>query len=153
MNKTLVLCLLLVSCGKQHQDPRTNHSTDEEFISYIRVFESNYGKHIGDIPINFKDQDEDTAGECVIWSTGEKEIQISQNTWSVLSEKQRQQLIDHELGHCELNLEHNPEYKRDNTGYFICPVSIMHPNVFNDYSIKNCYVPDNDYYIDELFKR
>jgi hypothetical protein len=154
MNKTLVLSLLLlVSCGKHHKDPRTNHSTNAEFRSYINVFESNYGRHIGDIPIYFADAKDNIAAQCLKWTTGEKAIEVDQVEWSWLSEEQRQQLIDHELGHCELNLEHNDKYKRDITGYYLCPSSIMNPNVFSDYAIDNCYVPDHAYYMRELFKR
>ena len=66
-----------------------------------------------------------------------------------MSEERRQELIFHELGHCELNLDHDETYNETDN----CPTSIMNPFVFGDYGVDNCYTPKFNYYINQLFGR
>ncbi|CAB4125651.1 hypothetical protein UFOVP53_191 [uncultured Caudovirales phage] len=153
MKVSILMLIVLTSCGKHHKDPRTNHVTNEAFTSHIKSFENVYGNKIGDIPVYFKDQDGNIAGVCLAWTTGEKAIEIDEVEWGYLSDKQQEQLIFHELGHCKLGLEHNDNYRYDATGYRLCPSSIMNPSVFSDYSIDNCYIPEFSQYTKELFKR
>ena len=159
MKASLLLSLMLLSsCGnpfslikdlRKHTDPRPTLTTNPMFIKYINEFEAEYGRTIGDIPINFafisKPQ---TAAWCNEWDYGEKNIEVSESHWNNMSEKRRQELIFHELGHCELNLDHNENYESDS-----CPTSIMNPYVFNDYGVDNCYTPKFNYYMRQLFGR
>lgn len=153
MKVSILIVIMLTSCGRHHVDPRINHNTNQVFLPYIKSFENVYGHKISDIPIEFKDQDSDIVGVCLIWKTGEKAIEVDEIQWNYLSEKQQEQLIFHELGHCQLGLKHNDNYRYDITGYKLCPNSIMNPNIFSDYSIDNCYIPEFNEYIKELFKK
>jgi hypothetical protein len=160
MKASLLLSLmLLASCGnpfnlhkdvRKHVDPRPTLTTNPIFIKYINEFEAEYGQTISDIPVNFAFISEpQTIAWCNEWDSGEKSIEVSESHWNSMSEERRQQLIEHELGHCELNLDHDETYDPiDN-----CPTSIMNPYVFGNYGITNCYLPKHDYYMRQLFKR
>jgi Zn-dependent protease with chaperone function len=160
MKASLLLSLmLLTSCGNpfalhkdqhKHTDPRPILTTDPTFIKYIDLFEAEYGKMIGDIPINFalisKPQ---TVAWCNEWNSGERNVEVSQPHWNSMSESQKEELIFHELGHCELNLDHDDTYDTNDS----CPTSLMNPYVFGNYETTNCYIPKYDYYMRQLFKR
>jgi hypothetical protein len=70
--------------------------------------------------------DNSIAGACYNYSL-EKEIIINYNVWATLSDKQKQWLIKHEMGHCKDNLSH--DNRLDNMG---CPVSYMYWQIPND---------------------
>ena len=154
MKNILIFSLMLVSCGKYYADPRAILTTDAAFTPYIKDFETLYGKKINNIPINFGN----TANVAFIavcrkWSDFEKDIIVKKEVWNMLSKEQKQELIFHELGHCELNLEHISNYTYNVNNPYICPISIMNPQVFNDYSISYCYNANINYYTNKLFNR
>ena len=154
-----LLTLLMFSCGRlpidisSHSTKPVIHKTDEKFRSYINKFESYKGIRVN-VPIVFKSNMPTTeAGVCTKWSSGYREITINPKIWynlgymKNLEEVARQQLIDHELGHCVLNLKHNDKMLAN--GH---KASIMHESLFSKYDLN--YLHDNgDYYINELFSK
>lgn len=64
--------------------------------------------------------------------------------WSMATPFEKEELLYHELGHCELGRRHNA-YKDRQTG---CPLSIMYPTVFG---LEYCYLKNRKSYIMELF--
>lgn len=112
--KTLLLAslLLLTACGAQlqsTQDPRAFSSTDPTFQPYINKYITYKGSALSyDIPIQFTDLPRYTVGLCTRWSNGYRQIQIDTGYWDQLDEGARQEVITHELGHCDLNLNHTP---------------------------------------------
>jgi hypothetical protein len=76
--------------------------------------------------MQFTDLDDNKVGVCVRWSDGHRQIQIDQYYWeNSLDEGEKQEVINHELGHCDLNRDHDT---RTANGY---PISIMYPYVFS----------------------
>jgi len=144
----LIFCFILgvlVSCG--HDVVEVNHApnpknTDPIFNSYVSSFESLFSVSVN-TPIVFGDVGE-YAGVCYKYSSGYSEIRINENNWEFLTEKQKEQLIFHELGHCVFDREHNDNF--DNG----CPESIMRSYMFSQSEINDCYNPFFDDYIDEL---
>ena len=163
MKKSLLLMALLYcqvfafsGCAKDEKDPRDIRITNEEFLPYIKKFETEWGKSVGDIPIGFKDiNDGDTIGICWTWQ-GENtyhQIEIDEKWWKDpnTNENNKINLIFHELGHCALNLDHN-----DNVhslgGLPLAPMvpdSFMNEEVFFGDEPSESY----EYYVDELFNR
>jgi hypothetical protein len=139
--------MAIASCGTL--DPREGNGIDPEFASYVARFERYYGRPIGDIPIYFaKMESNKSAGECWIWWGGYRtyrEIRIDRRWWNQMGDTfQREILIFHELGHCELNRPHTEEMRN-----MFAPMSIMYPSV--NVSHWRTYLLNHDYYIKELF--
>lgn len=75
-------------------------------------------------------------------------ILINRNYWEHADYLEREQLLFHELGHCELGRwEHEDDlYFRTRSGK-ICSTSVMTPYVLSE----RCYFELHDYYMAELF--
>jgi hypothetical protein len=130
--------LLIVSCGD-------GQYINNEFISYVENFEFEYNISVTS-NISFSDDLNDKAGHChrnKFW--GVKEVTINSELWETYNEYQREVLIYHELGHCEFNRGHINDYTDS-----VCPESIMLDKVFSIYEIERCYIPNRNYYLDEL---
>lgn len=145
----LLFLLLLVSCGKNDflnmQGEPKKHNTDKTFLDYVKNFESINGKIKSSII--FGDLKSPQVGVCKKWNNSSyREVEIDRNFWNNSSDEKREQLILHELGHCELNLNREDSFLDDN-----CPASVMRSYVFFDHEINNCFVPNFKYYLDELF--
>ncbi|MHA1676038.1 MAG: hypothetical protein ACTSU6_02555 [Candidatus Njordarchaeales archaeon] len=138
--KYLSLILLLSACAKS-KDPRKNTTSNQDFIPYIQEFESYLGYQIQDIPINFMDLDTH-VGVCRSYSRGYREIHVDPTYWAKISEKQRINLIFHELGHCSLNLDHDYQILGDG-----CPNSFMYKSISDNFCLDKYY----DHYIEEMF--
>lgn len=141
-----ILFPLFVSCGKYDfllsDDVPFKNKTDKAFLSYIQDFESLYGKVKS--PIIFANLDSRKVGLCTKYSNGYNEIKIDVNFWIRASEAAKNQLILHELGHCELNRGH------DDTSINNCPKSAMRSYTFFPSELENCFIPNFDYYLEEL---
>lgn len=70
--------------------------------------------------------DHDFAAVCKIDSLT---VEVDQKEWNKLSQGQKQNLVDHELGHCLLGRTHRHGYTAINN--VIYPKSIMYPYVFS----------------------
>lgn len=161
---TLVYLLFIASCGrtplddlivKKDDPPYDKNTTDETFRPYIDTLEMRTNT-IVKTPIIFKDDMENTiAGRCTKWKRGTtttyKEITINRKYWNAVSELSRQQLVDHEVGHCDFNRKHNDEMTQfdGNT----CKASIMHSFAFRGSADEFCLENYIDEYIDELLQR
>ena len=172
MKFLIVISLLLCSCGASVEqmvdkvlhgkitgieDPRTGCNTHPELVPYIRDFEEEYGRGIGDIPICVGDrlypanmeEPLNTVGVCLKWTSPIRIYKaiIVRTSWFNDNKHDRyamRQLIEHELGHCALNRVHNS--KVDANGK---QVSIMFPISFSG----RHYRDNHQYYLDELFNR
>ena len=148
----LLLSLLMTSCGKNINDfinkkgnPK-KHKTHSDFYPYIDLFEQYYGEIKTPIIYGNAEENENWVGKCTTWTSGYREITIDKTYWDNASESARNQLILHELGHCEFNRGH------DDTFFNGCPNSVMTSYVFNYNSLENCFIPDFIYYVNELLK-
>lgn len=139
----VISAILLSACAPvKKTDPRSIHGVDPAFIPYLNQYLSYKGHALYyDIPIQFADLGGSTVGLCSRWSSGYRQIQVDRDYWSYADEGHKQELIDHELGHCDLGRDH--VYATDAIGD---PISIMYPYVFGIYTSA-----DFTYYMHELF--
>ena len=98
---------------------------DPEFTPYVQIYLSHKADFTGDeylyedINIAFSDLAGTRMGECVISSVRDKRIiRIDRGYWDILNETEREILIVHEMGHCDLSIyEHIPESIMQERGY------------------------------------
>lgn len=149
---TLFTCLgAFQNCGIRNDfdvtSNRPNVTTNPIFQPYISEFESYYGASVAAVPIAFSKLEPTIAGVCHYLKVGNGPIEwgyieIDQEYWKEISEKQKIDLIFHELGHCVLGRDHVTP-----NGVEWCPKSFMNPSVMSDYCLENHY----DDYIKEMF--
>lgn len=156
MRFALISVLFIVSCGKPLPDfkkdqggGREFNTTNPIFKEYIGRFENSYGSKISDIPLNLKTLPSGIAGYCIEYSSGTKEIVFDSTYWSGITDLEKEELVFHELGHCQLNKDHKDGFIDLNGNN--CKSSIMNSFVFTEYEVNTCYITNHDYYIDELF--
>lgn len=133
-------------------------SSNATFDPYIDRFEEHYGRPISDIPINFVKLQQPKGGKrihlafCMTYTEAFvnmhvvesfREIVVDAEQWWRLTNTQREILIFHELGHCELGREHDRTVFE--TGI---PTTLMNPDILNPFY----YLLNKKYYIDELFQ-
>lgn len=141
--KTALLLIVLVSIGCA-QTPNPQFSING-FESYYDTFVGNTNKPTNNLIIKFGDLSStdtpstDEIGLCV-WSYTPT-VTIDLNYWTTASEDDRQELIDHELGHCILLRQHRNDSLSNGN-----PASIM-----NAYHFSGFYMQQNaTYYYNEL---
>jgi hypothetical protein len=143
--------MLLIACAAHPsvKDEREYKDINPEFISYYQAFEKACGIK-PNIAIQFKQLEENFSGACFIVNTTYRDefnsinrtqvyIGISPHYWYNYSEKQRQWLIYHELGHCIFRLNHNEKINKNQ------PESIMYPYLGDFVNFLNV-----DAYLDKL---
>lgn len=89
--------------------------------------------------------DEDTAGVCHIRGNY-RYIEIDEPYWNEITRNGQEWIVMHELGHCQLGLDHN-ETIGTVGAWSNVPVSIMYPVVFGD---EPYYQDNRAYYLQEL---
>jgi hypothetical protein len=149
-----LLLMTLVGCGQfDHitgrapaSDPRDSTTTDEAMLPYSIMYEKDYGTSVSNISLGFGTIPEGKAGMCYTWRDKDgkiiwAQIKIDQLYWQTITEKQRMNLIYHEMGHCAQGRDHLNSLKDDK-----CPVSFMYSSVMN----KGCLDKHLDEYIGEL---
>ena len=153
--KWLLILPLLASCGNlpfcgfmEGKKPYHNPPTDAVFVKYIKKFNTEMNMSTN-ISTTFGTMKEKYAGVCHSWTNGHREITINKKHWDNYSDKQREQLIFHELGHCALNREHHNDDTITLNGT-LCPDSIMRSKMFNYFEIAYCYNYDYEHYLQEL---
>jgi len=136
-NVILSLCILLTGCGEFI--PVTQARIDPVLLPYIELYQLNkYAykktyeiKKIDAVFFSYSGLD----GLCKISNTGYRIIEINPEYWFNATENEREVLIYHEMGHCDLNLNHSETY------------SIMYP-----YGITgSTFGANKSYYLNLLF--
>jgi len=147
-----LLLLILMGCGHFHSFDHVHDSTevkpggptDPEFDSFILDFEIRTELDVSHIPVQFDNLKDNKVGVCHTWSNGKSKILIDRGQWEdKLSELQKEALIWHEFGHCELNFGHNDSQRPDK-----CPTHIMNWQLLSHY----CYDKHYDDYIDRFLE-
>lgn len=119
-----------------------NLKTPLETDAYVKRFESLYGKT--DVTIEIVDTigidepDPKIVGYCFPM---QRLVQLQRAYWNQGSEINREIVVFHELGHCQLKREHTYHAYEDN-----CPISVMNPVLPN----APCYQKHYTDYINEL---
>lgn len=122
--------------------------TDPEFTPYIQEFEKYYNNKVKTPIIFGNDFEKSTIGVCITYNKHIKIIQINPRFWNVANQYEKEALIFHELGHCELDKDHNDgfyQFKEHQT----IPASLMRSQLLDS----NTYTTYRNYYIYELFKK
>lgn len=127
----LAIILFLSSCAK----PKI--IVDPQLAVYVQRFEQALGKKTR-FSIQFGKLDEGLVGVCIDYGDN-VEIKISDYHWPDLDEAHREEVMFHELGHCELGRGHVNGIANGR------PISVMYPMNFGDE-----YAEHRDYYIKEL---
>lgn len=136
----LPLLLLSIGCGK----PIT---IENELIDYVRLFESKHDTKVK-TSVEFGVTTLPVVGYCED-SGMSKKIVINKDEFYKFTLLQRENLMLHELGHCELNRDHKEDMQPFN--YYKVPVSLMYPYVFNSFEIK-AYSSNKEQYLTELYE-
>jgi len=138
MKKILnILFFILIGCTAGFTSIN-NTNIDPAFNKYIVNYQKlKHGYINKQISMLFSTLPGHTIGLCTIYDNGERYIQIDPEFWFNTTDNDKQTLIFHELGHCDLN--------RNHTG----PASIMEVYHINGSE----YERHRDYYNDELFGR
>lgn len=136
--KYIVLLLLLTGCSqvfypKVQIDPRF-HSHLETYLNYKEEYTGN--RKLRKMSIVLKDLDSDYIGYCTYYLTGRRTITIDKTFWEQSNMVDRDLLLFHELGHCDLNLDHSE------------PKSIMEEHHIGAYR----FLSNPEYYMQELFQ-
>lgn len=117
---------------------------DEAFRPYVTAFELRHNLVVN-VSIVFKDiADDDVAGQC--WYGSDRLIEIDTPYWAIITETGKEQLIEHELGHCVLNLDHDDTLGTVGAWHNV-PLSIMNSTHFGD---EPWYRDNREYYLQEL---
>lgn len=126
----LVMALLFVGCGQKLEDQEIS----KELVYFVENFKEKTGINftntdvfLADIP-DKKDNNEENKkypvinGEC-IQGVGTNVILININYFYNWTDRKKEYILLHELGHCLVGLPHTEKLREDK-----CPVSIMHPH-------------------------
>jgi len=137
---SLSLFLFLAACGKF--DTHKPAFIDKAILPYVMMYVNDKKAFQGTsairkIDIYFKSLYQEGYDGVCYYRGPWRYIEIDPTFWSHASNAEKRVLVYHEMGHCDLNLDHDPGY------------SIMNPfgmagNVFN---------ANRDYYLDLLFKK
>lgn len=141
----LILLLIFTGCSTL-PEPKT----ESVFQKYIDRFEARLGRDVH-TPIEFdKEPEQGIAGTCY-YSDDDTRILINKNSWNRLNETQREILIFHELGHCELKIFGHNEVQFMIINDEPCPLSIMRSQLFSYREANECYKEFKEMYMEELF--
>lgn len=139
-----ILFLLSFGCGPGFKTEFI--FIDPAFEPYAQLFEELAGRPVN-VSLVFKSNlGQNRVGLC--WRTNGQgdRIEIDPDYWANISEPGREQLIMHELGHCELGLGHDDRLGQVGDWPNV-PLSIMHSVHFGDYDF---YLANRLYYLQQL---
>lgn len=164
----IILMLFLQGCGVDGEFTDVNrdkyYEVDPNLAHYVETFVSNWEEYTGqshyvnDLTVIFKDEDyfgklkdgDKILGNCLLNPEFFPPlVRIRWVTWEDMGEVKRQNLINHELGHCLLVRDHNDKMiscrieEKDQD----CSASIMNSHLINS----KVYLSDEDYYLNELY--
>lgn len=136
----VLLFLTMCACQRGPQYKGMIFGIDPTFQSYYDSFGAHYGIKV-QVPIAFVSQAAPRIGECITYDNGHRQIEIDPVFWMNTDAATREELIDHELGHCIFGRTHNHSYLADG-----CAASIMNPYVFGN----PCFANHKSDYLNEL---
>jgi hypothetical protein len=157
---TLIVVSVLFGCAKKVDDIQYPsdylnlpmvRNVDPAMESLVSKFEEEFNVSVYYtvyfVPLLQKSE----AGQCVKWNNGERYVQIDPAYFQQISVSRREQLVYHELGHCSLNLNHDPNMISFANVFASSqwPESIMNPTSFND-SQAQVYEMERSYYINQM---
>ena len=138
--------LFLIACGPlvyiEDRDPRAGHGVPPEVRPYLDSYEQAAGRQVYDIPVSFRPlasrDNPSRVGLCVTYGAGYAEIFLDPKYWEGARDSCREQLLFHELGHCDLLRGHTEDEQ-----------SIMYKNMMD------CgeYAQGRNKILEELFRR
>jgi hypothetical protein len=136
---SLILALTLSSCAPPNLPELGPVYVDSRFISYLNQYKADKllylnTEKVKPVSIKFKPSTE-YIGVCLIWTFGQRLIEIDPIAWESLSESGKYILLVHELGHCDLDLDHTTES------------TIMQEYLMDDFRFN----ADRDYFLKKLF--
>jgi hypothetical protein len=143
----VILLLVAYSCGKRQDLKRQFTSIHEDLQPYVDFYENEKGSSLNQsigmgfksLPYLNKEKTRKYVGICYEFWNGEKEIHIDTEFWYNSTESQKRLLMLHELGHCDLDRDHE-----ERLGVNGKPISIMFPSLFD-------WGENEEGYIRELF--
>jgi hypothetical protein len=136
----------LVNCGKTQEQQHNQIFNITGFETYYSTFVAYTNHGSNDLIIKFGDPKtisgkSNVVGLCQMGSQTTPIVTIDQTFWNNTTEDLKQELIDHELGHCILNRQHRNDLLPNGN-----PSSIMNAYLFDPNVIKS----NNNYYQNEL---
>lgn len=153
----IVRSILLIFVFLLHGDGKQIPFIHSEILPYVREFESLYGKKTENISITFTSFfGSSVVGICQSYSKNggwyrDKVIKLDRDYWNESSKAAKEILVFHELGHCELERDHDDEFLTTNEDGI--PV-LMSKSIMNSYIINETkYIENRTYYIIELFNK
>lgn len=128
-----IVVLFMLGCGERfiHVEPETVKYIERYSIYKVQYTGKVYNGRVSTYFVNLKD---DTAGFC----SGDKNgpyILIDREYWDNVTDSDREVLLLHELGHCDLGLGHSHQD------------TIMEPVLINGFD----YLINQGYYLEQLF--
>lgn len=100
MKRVLFFLPILIACG------RSNYAG---FESYVQAFEAQAAEHGRPLTVTSNIrfvEEQETVGYCSWGIFNKKDITIVRSGWDKMGEYEREMVIFHELGHCELGRKH-----------------------------------------------
>ena len=143
---TYILIVLILGCQKE--------SVPTEFQKYVDTFVSEAQKRGVNIDLNkykikIQFSSSPNVSECSRYGT-ERTISISQQNWERLDDLGKELLLFHELGHCQLSLDHtNCQLPDGSSKSMMCGIN-GHCSEAN-YCFTIYGGMKRDYYLDQLF--
>jgi len=134
-----LLLAMLGGCGPlvyvENYDPRTVRGIPEDVRPYIQLFEDAAGRAVADIPFGWRKFRGERIGVCTKHGGAYPEVHLDPEYWAEATDVEREMLVFHELGHCDLGRRH-------------CEVgSLMAEYAFDG----DTYLEYREDYLDELF--
>lgn len=161
----IILMLFLQGCGYDGEITNVKrdkyYDVDPNLEFYVTTFISNWNRytnkihHVDDLAAKIKDEDyfedkEDILGNCTLNPDFfPPTVRIRWTRWHEMEETKRQNLMNHELGHCLLIRDHKDSLipceveDEDDT----CYSSIMNSHLISS----KVYLSNEDYYLKELY--
>ena len=109
---TILLALTLTGCATLDKAPGI-YDPENSFVTYTESYLQHRETYLGSsipnfsITITFRRLPEPKAGYCRRPSEGfARDIYIDPSYWASITENMRFNIIYHELGHCDLDVEH-----------------------------------------------
>ena len=141
MKPLTLIFVILTGCGLPH-----SYSSDPDFDLYKQKFEQETGVRVT-VPIVYDSLGKETVGLCETFADGYRLIRIDTDFWQTMGNGGKEEVIYHELGHCQLDRDHVAQLTSTPAYRYAIPNSIMFPYIFGDASF---YWMFREHYVQEL---